>query len=75
LKELEARFAEVEKRLRILIGDNGRLKKRVAELEKELAQARVTSEEFQNFQGKRLHVREKIEKVLRSLEAIKEKAN
>jgi septal ring factor EnvC (AmiA/AmiB activator) len=73
LKEIEAGFSEIEKRMRTLLADNAGLRKRVAELERELAQARAESGEFQNFHGKRLHIREKIENVLKSLESMGEK--
>lgn len=72
MKDVEAGFAEVEKRVKKLHADNAALRKRVAELEDELAQARLESDEIENYRGKRLHVREKIEKVLRSLEALGE---
>lgn len=74
MKDLETRFAEVERRVKTLIADNAGLKKRVSELEQELEQARSESHELQNFHGKRLHIREKIERVLQSLEGIGERA-
>ncbi len=73
MKELEAGFCEIEKRMRALVADNEGLRKRIAELERELARARAESGELQNFHGKRLHIREKIEKVLQSLESMGEK--
>ena len=73
MKDLEAGFAKVEKRVKTLIADNAVLRKRLAELEQELAQARQESEELENFHGKRLHIREKIERILHSLEAAGEK--
>lgn len=75
MKDLTERFSEIEKRVRALASDNAGLRKRVAELERDLEQARAEASEFQNLQGKRLHIREKIEKVLRSLEAIGEKGS
>lgn len=72
MKELEAGFAEIEKRLTNLVADNAVLKKRVAELERELARARAESGELRKFQEKRQQIRGKIEKVLRSLESIDE---
>ncbi len=74
MKDLEARFAEVEKRVKTLISDNSRLKKQVSELERELAQARLQSGELQNYHGKRLHIKEKIEAILQSLEAAGKKS-
>lgn len=73
MKDLEARFAEVEKRVKTLVADNTRLRKRVSELERELKEARLQSEELRHFHGKKLHIREKIEKVLQSLETMGEK--
>ncbi len=73
MKDLETGFAEVEKRVKILIEDNAGLRKRITALERELAEARLQSEELQNFHGKKLHIREKIERILHSLEAIGEK--
>lgn len=73
MKELETGFAEVEKRVKKLVEDNVVLKKRVAELERDLARARLESEELRTFHGKKLHIREKIEQVLHSLESIGEK--
>ena len=75
MKDLTERFAEVEKRVTALVSENAGLRKRVAELERELEQARAEASEFQNLQGKRLHIREKLEKVLQSLEAIGEKGS
>ncbi len=73
MKDLEARFTEVEKRVRTLVSDNAALRKRIAGLEAELAEARKGSGELENFHGKKMHIREKIENILRTLEAIGEK--
>ena len=70
LKDLEAGFAEVEQRVKALLRDNAGLRERVARLERELSQARAESEDIQDVRGKRIHIRERIEKVLRTLEAI-----
>ncbi len=70
MKNIEAGFSEIERRIKALNADNASLRKRVADLERELAQVRAVSGELQNFHGKRLHIREKIEKVLRSLESM-----
>ncbi len=74
MKDLESRFAEVEKRVRTLVSDNAALRKRITELEAELADARKGSGELENFHGKKMRVREKIENILRSLDAIGEKS-
>ncbi|OGW40747.1 MAG: hypothetical protein A2010_16225 [Nitrospirae bacterium GWD2_57_9] len=73
MKDLDAGFAEVERRVKTLIAENARLRKQVAELERELAFAQTASGELRNFQGIRMQIREKIEIVLQSLEALGEK--
>ena len=69
MKNLSDKFAEIEKRVKILVAENADLKERAAELERELAAVRRDSQEFENLQGSRTHIREKIERVLRALEA------
>lgn len=72
MKDLEAGFNELEKRVSALLKDNAGLRKRIAELEQELSLARSEAGEVRNFRGKQLHIKEKIEKVLRQLEALGE---
>jgi hypothetical protein len=72
VNELESRFAEIEKRVRSLVADNGSLRKRVAELERELAHVRAEAGESRDFQTKQTRIREKVEQVLRSLESLHE---
>lgn len=72
MKDLESGFNEVEKRVSALMKDNAGLRKRIAELEQELSLARSEAGELRDFRGKQLRVREKIEKVLRQLEALGE---
>ncbi len=72
-KDIEAKFAHVEKRVQALVSENKGLTGRVRELEHELAQARREAQELQNFHGKRMHIKEKIERILQSMEAVKEK--
>jgi predicted RNase H-like nuclease (RuvC/YqgF family) len=69
LKSIEERFAEAEKRVRSLVSENTALKKRVREFEREIAQLRSEARDLQHFHGKRMHVREKIERILNALEA------
>ncbi len=69
MKSIEERFAEVEKRVRALVSGNAALKRQVRELERELAEARREARDLQHFHGKRMHVREKIERILSALEA------
>jgi hypothetical protein len=73
VKDLESKFAEVEKRVQALVAENKVLTGRVRELEHELAQARRESQDLQNFHGKKMHIKEKIERILQSMEAVKEK--
>ena len=73
MKELEEQFAEVEKRVKSLVSENRDLAKRVSELTQELSRARRDSQELESFLGKKMHIREKIERVLRALEASGEK--
>jgi chromosome segregation ATPase len=73
LKNIEEKFTEVEKRVRAIVSENKGLTGRVRELEQELAQARREAQELQNFHGKRMHIKEKIERILQSMEAVKEK--
>jgi cell division septum initiation protein DivIVA len=73
VKDLESKFGEVEKRVKALVSENRDLAKRVSELEQELSRARRESQELENFHGKKMHIREKIERVLQSLEASGEK--
>ena len=73
LKDIETKFAEVEKRVQALVAENKVLTGRFRELEHELAQARREAQELQNFHGKRMHIKEKIERILQSMEAVREK--
>ena len=73
MKDLENKFVEVEKRVKSLVSENRDLAKRVSELEQELSRARRESQELENFHGKKMHIREKIERVLQALEATGEK--
>jgi len=70
LKDLEARFTEIEKRVGVFVRENEAMKARVRELEKELAEARRISNELENSHGKQMRIREKVERVLQSLEAM-----
>jgi chromosome segregation ATPase len=69
MKSIEERFAEAEKRVRGLVSENAALRNRVRELERELDEVRREARDLGHFHGKRLHVREKIERILSALEA------
>jgi chromosome segregation ATPase len=68
LSAIEDRFAELEKRVGELVTRHKLLKSRIKELEQELAQARREAQQVEHFHGKKLHIKEKIEKILNSLE-------
>ena len=68
MKSIEERFAEAEKRVRALVSENTALRKQVGELERELAEVRREARDLSHFHGKRMHVREKIERILSALE-------
>jgi predicted nucleic acid-binding Zn-ribbon protein len=69
VKDLNDKFAEVEKRVKGLATENAELRKRVSGLERQLAAANRGSQELETLHGKKLHIKEKIENILRSLEA------
>jgi chromosome segregation ATPase len=72
VKRIEAAFATVEQRVKALVTENRGLKKRLRELEGELALARRSSQDLEHLQSRRVHIREKVERVLQSLEALKD---
>ena len=67
---LEERFTEIEKRVKTILTENRTLKDRIRELEQDLVEVRKESLKFSNLHGKQLHIREKIERVLQSLESV-----
>jgi len=69
-KNLQARFDVIEKRVKALVAENKGLKARLSELEVELVQAKREALELEHFQGRMLHVREKIERILQQLDAV-----
>ncbi len=68
MKDLENRFAEIERRIKGVLNENRSLKDRIGELEQELERVRSKAQELEHFHGKRLHIKEKIERVLSVLE-------
>jgi chromosome segregation ATPase len=77
LEDLKGRFEEIEKRVRTLVSEDRALRKRISELEHELTLARREAQTAEHVHGKHQHIREKVARVLRSLEAlgVKEKGN
>lgn len=73
MTDLAERFSEVEKRVKAILAENRELKVRIAELEQELTLARSEAQNFEHVRGKQAHIREKIERILHSLEAVTEK--
>lgn len=65
---IEEQFAEAERRVRAVVAENAELRSRLAGLEGELARLRREVQDLQHFHGKRMHVREKIERILQQLE-------
>lgn len=70
MSEFDSMFAEVEKRVEALVKENRDLKARLSQMERELDSVRREANELQHFQSKRLHIREKIEKILGVLNEI-----
>jgi len=74
LTDLDERFALIEKRVRALQAENSGLHARVEELEQKLASASSATRELDLLNGKKQQMREKIEKLLQTLEFIGRKA-
>ena len=70
MKDIQDRFAVIEERVRALLAENGHLAARVSDLEEELAQARREARELEQFRGRKIHIRERIENILHTLESI-----
>ena len=70
MKDIHDKFAVIEERVRALLAANEHLAARVSDLEEELAQARREARELEQFRGRKLHIRERIENILRTLESI-----
>lgn len=73
MQELEAKFSEVEKRIKALVSENAAGKARIRELEQELASARLAEKDRDHFRGKQAVIREKVERVLQTLETMETK--
>ncbi len=70
VKDFHERFSIIEKRVRALLESNSHLAARIKDLEQELAEARREVRELEHYRGRKLHVREKIENVLRILDSL-----
>jgi dynactin complex subunit len=70
VKNPEGTFAEVERRVRSIVAENRSLRGRIRELEGELERLRRDGREYESFRGKKIRVREKVERMLKELEAV-----
>jgi F0F1-type ATP synthase beta subunit len=70
MSDLADKFAEIEKRVKTLVDENRSHKKRVRELEKELSQTRHVAEKSVKVHDKQVHLRERVEKILKDLEGV-----
>jgi len=70
VKELIARFTEVEKRVRALAEENGNLRDRVRALEEELGRASEGAREAETLRARKEQVRDRLNRLLRVLEAV-----
>lgn len=70
MKNIRDRFALIEERVRALQTSNSHLLARVSDLEQELVQARRDVKELEHFRGRKLHIKERIENILRTLESM-----
>lgn len=75
VKDLVARFAEVEKRVRALATENSHLREQIRELEDRLGKADDSSREVESLRAKKEQVRNRLKRLLRVLDSmeIKEK--
>ena len=73
VKDLVARFAEVEKRVRALADENTGLRGRVRELEEELGRASAGAREAETLRARKVQVQDRLKRLLRLLEAIEPK--
>ncbi|MDA8101136.1 MAG: hypothetical protein M0042_16075 [Nitrospiraceae bacterium] len=70
LKDLGARFAEIERRVKTLVDENSRLRSRVDELEREIASARVDLRSLEQSRERQDEVRQRLEVLLRALDSL-----
>lgn len=73
MKNLEEKFAEIERRVKELVAENRSHKKRVKELEKELNLTRHDAKKSAQAHDKQLLLRQRVEKILKDLEAVEVK--
>ena len=73
MSNLAEKFAEIERRIKKLVDENRAHKKRVRELEKELTQTRHVAQKSVKVHDKQVHLRERVEKILKDLEGVEVK--
>ena len=75
VKKLQEQFTKIEQRVRALAAENIELKRQLQEVEQEMRKAQQEVRELQTFHNKKVPIREKLERVLRSLEALDTKGD
>ncbi len=70
MKNIRDRFALIEERVRALRASNNLLTARVNDLEQELARTRREVKELEHLRSRKLHIKERVESILRTLESI-----
>jgi regulator of replication initiation timing len=73
VKELGARFSEVERRVRALVEENERLRGRVRDLEEELGRMSEGAREAEVLRARKAQVQDRLQRLLRLLEAVETK--
>ena len=73
MSDLAEKFAEIERRVRELVAENRSHKKRVKELEKELNLTRHDAKKSAQVHDQQVHLRQRVEKILKDLEAVEVK--
>jgi len=73
VKDLDDRFAEIDKRVKLLVTQNKDLKSRIKELDLKLMQVQREAQQVEHFHGGKMHIKEKIERILHTLETTKAK--
>ena len=70
VKDLVARFTEVEKRVRALAEENLNLRNRVRALEEDLGRVSEGAREAETLRARKEQVRDRLKRLLRVLEAV-----
>ena len=70
MRELGARFSEVENRVRALVEENARLRSRVSELEADLGRVSEGVRDAEALRVRQAQVQDRLKRLLRLLEAV-----